>query len=237
MAELDQTVRTLGALEESVFNQVRLISLDGLRRNTSYIRTQVGIPITTRSNNGVVEEISDNTVPTRIFFNKCFFISLSHGTGGLYSPLDLMKMCGFMDPVAMIDTDSPNHAICIQFLADVLNVQIQVFIGFQGNDGLWYTTPDYTAKFGEGVNIIRILNKGVHFELITTDPDVFVRDARTMTPERASQHQQQVMRLNQQYEADRRVAQELQAQLEQEEKERQRQLDEDYILALQLQDQ
>lgn len=220
----------MAELEESVVNYARRIALQGRRANSGYRFNEISIRVTTEPNSGMLFEI---------YWNKCFFIALSHGLKKLgydVDPLTLMKICGFLDPFEMIDTDKPEHARLIQFLADTFEeFQICVYIG-SNVAGQWYTTPDYSAKFGNGPNIIRILNKGVHFELITSSSDEFVRDVRTMTLDRAYFHQHEVMRTIQQVQEDRRRAEEEHTRYIREEAMRQIQLDEDYVLALQFQE-
>ena len=203
MADLSQSALVL---DQSVINYGRQASLGALRQNPHYTFAHISIPVETFPNTGMIGEIHDGGDLAGIYFGKCFFIALSHGLKKIniqYTPIDLMEISGFMHPTDIIDTDNHAHAKCIQFLVDILEtIQIHIFVGKKDDKGKWSTTPDYSAKFGEGINVIRILNMGIHFELITTDPNVFTRDVKTMTPDKALLHQYEIIQNIKQTEAD-----------------------------------
>jgi len=203
MADLSQSAFVL---DQSVINYGRLASLGTLRQNPQYRFAEISIPVETQPNTGMIGEVRDDSDLAGIYFSKCFFIALSQGLKKIniqYAPFDLMEISGFMDQFTMVDTDNHYHARCIQFLVDALQtIQIHVFIGKKDEHGKWSTTPDYSAKFGDGEHVIRILNMGIHFELITTDSAMFTRDTRSMTPEKAQLHQYEVMQMIKQKEED-----------------------------------
>ncbi len=168
--------------EESIINYARLESLSDMRRSY-YTYDQHCIQVNTSFNNGIIEGWGSN---------KCFFISISQGLDNLcdLSPLDIVDLIYFSDRINVFDTDNPSHVKCIKFLVDILPViQIQIFIGTLQEDNLWYTTQDYSAKYGDDKHIIRILNKDEHFELITSPAKVFVRDVITMNKKLALSNQ------------------------------------------------
>lgn len=187
-------------LDQSVVNYAQAHSLQNRRFDPKYTFLEISIPVQTIPNNGQIGTT---------YSNKCFFISLSQGLDKLnfnIGPIELIYISGFHDETAMIDTDNLAHAKIVQFLADIFNtIQIQVFIG-KYIDNCWMTTPDYSAKFGNGPNIIRILNKGHHFELITTTNTAFIRDVRTMNITKAYQHQQDILAKIEQIKKDRELA-------------------------------
>lgn len=183
-------ITTMDPFEQSIINFARLESLNDLRRNGTYDFRHHSIPVTCIHNNGVIKDWG---------YNKCFFISLSQGIKKLYnlSPVHIMNMIGFTDRENIFDTDEPSHVESIQLLVDILiDIQIHIFVGtFDSDTHTWYTTQDYAHKYGSGRNIIRILNKGDHFELITTPGERFVRDTRTMTNKIATTNQHVIMKL------------------------------------------
>ena len=177
--------------EQSLINFARLESLNDLRRSGDYDFSQHSIPITTRHNIGKIKNCG---------YNKCFFISLSQGFKPLYNinPIILMNMIGFTDRTNIFDSDNESHNSCIDFLIELIpEIQIQIFIGkYDDETETWNTTQDCSKKYGRGKHIIRILNKGNHFELITTPPKYFIRDSRTMTNRLATINQRVIMKLN-----------------------------------------
>jgi hypothetical protein len=160
-------------LEASVINFTRLESLKLERDNPFSKFDSLAIEVTTKPNSGVVETSDIN------YTMKCCFIAISHGLNDILSfeltPFDLMSLANFLEPYTLIDTDNPVHLECLQQLVECLpDIKLHFFIGqYDGNQ--WKTTPDPSVVIGSGKQIIRILNKGCHFELIITGGEQFVR--------------------------------------------------------------
>lgn len=175
--------------EDSLINYARKESLNELRK-TDYIFFDHSIPIETLYNDGVIKNWG---------FNKCFFISLSQGLRKIYnfSAIDLMKFCWFTDRTNMFDTNIEMHKVSLEILVYLIDdIQIQIYIGYYKNsDNTWYTTQDYSEKYGNGKYIIRILNKGKHFELITSPNNMFIHDSKTMNKDVATSNQELVMKI------------------------------------------
>lgn len=163
--------------EECVLQHVRVLSLKGLRKKPTYSFKQLAIPVLCKPNNGVVGW----------YTNKCCFISIVDGMkhhGAQYLQLEggvikleaiqLMFFAEFLETHTMIDTDNASHKECLERLVRFLPaIQLHFFVG-RNIDGVWYTTPDPAVVFGSGRCIIRILNKGAHFEFITTHENAFI---------------------------------------------------------------
>ncbi len=182
----------LSTLEESVLNFVQWNALrDQWNDPKSSFATQ-SITIQTTPNNGIVK------TPTITYTNKCCFVSISHGLKSIgidfiefieVTPINLMILANFLEVYTMIDTDNLTHRKCLEKLVVQLpNIQLHFFIGKFVNN-TWMSTPDPSVIIGSGKNIIRILNKGSHFEYITTGSNMFLREVKTMTPELVAQLQ------------------------------------------------
>lgn len=168
-------------MEFSVINFTRTQSLEEERKDTNSTFRRISIPIETKPNNGIVSE----------YYNKCFFISLCDGLKqfnlpkyGIFDticPLALVLVCN-QDHNEMIDTFKKDDKIIINWLAKVLDIKIEVHIG-QLINNVWMTTPDPSFEFGNGKVVIKILNKGAHFELITTNHSNFIYQPRRIEDE------------------------------------------------------
>jgi hypothetical protein len=136
------------------------------------------MPIETKPNNGIVGE----------YHNKCFFHSLSDGLKqynlpnyGIFhtvSPLVLV-LASDHDHNKMVDTFKSDDKKMLKWLAKALDITIEVHIG-QLVDNTWTTTPDPSSKFGNSQVVVKILNKGAHFESITTNHSTFVYQPKRM---------------------------------------------------------
>ncbi|ARF11528.1 hypothetical protein Klosneuvirus_1_385 [Klosneuvirus KNV1] len=203
MADLSQSAFIL---DQSVINYGRITSLETLRQNPNYLFNQHSISVETMPNTGRFED-------ERIeYTNKCFFIALSQGLELLQrklEPIILMQLANFMDKNKDIYLETNIHMEVkqqnqhIYRLAEFLtDVQIYIYVGHK-KDEKWHIIPDHHDTFGQGPTIIRILNKGnYHYELITTDTNMFPREIKTMTPEKAQLHQHEVMQMIKQKEED-----------------------------------
>ena len=177
-------------LDMSVINFGKVRSLETMRDSPTSKFTDIALEVTTKSNGGNVGY--DYT-------NKCCFISIYDGLmylGITYirsleiTPLILMIVADFLEPDTMIDTDNVDHKKCLEYLVSQLpDVKLHFFIGKRINNS-WTTTPDPSVIIGTGNRIIRILNKGCHFEFITTCTEQFVRTPNK-SPEFYVQQQQQ----------------------------------------------
>lgn len=175
-----------------MINYVKQLSLEETRRNSSYTFKQIKIPVETVSNNGVVY------VGSTQYTNKCFFIALQQGLevyGYKLSPFQLMRLAGFMNRNELVDTDNLFHHRMLQHLLEGLpEVSLSVHYGeYNKSDRRWYTTPDVAVQYGpkNGNDLVRILNKGNHFECITTEEEQFVYHPRSMTASRVQQLQKE----------------------------------------------
>lgn len=177
-------------LDMSVINFGKVRSLETLRDSPTSKFTDIALKVETKSNGGNVGY--DYT-------NKCCFISIYDGLmylGITYirsleiTPLILMIVADFLEPDTMIDTDNVDHKKCLEYLVSQLSdIKLHFFIGKMINNS-WTTTPDPTVIIGTGNRIIRILNKGCHFEFITTSTEQFVRTPNK-SPEFYVQQQQE----------------------------------------------
>jgi len=230
----------MASFDESVINYTQHASLEHHRSDSNYKVDQMSIAVETLPNNGMIGQITSDYISDDVFFSKCWFIAMSQGLknhGYDLEPLDLMQICGFMDQFEMIDTDKSVHLRQLVSLADIFqDVRIHVFVGFKKNEK-WCVVPDHYKTFGCGQGVIRILDKGKdHFELITTDDQLFPRDIKTMTPEKAFQQQHEILMAFAQIQEDRRRAKEEHDRLVKEEAEKLIQIEQDYQLALRLQE-
>lgn len=176
----------LPMLEESMINFVKWTALKDQWNDPYSAFDQQAIPIQTVPNNGIIK----TSVIT--YTNKCCFLSIFHGLQSIgidfiefveNTPINLMILSNFLEVHTMIDTDNKKHIKCLEKLVSNLpNIQLHFFIG-KFIDNVWMTTPDPSVIIGSGKNIIRILNKGAHFEYITSDANVFLREIKTMTTE------------------------------------------------------
>jgi len=162
-------------LEASVINFTRLESLELERKNPFSKFDSLAIDVETEPNKGVV-----NTIKIT-YTNKCCFIAICDGLKNKLSleltPFDLMSLANFLEPDTLVDTYNPKHLACLEQLVEYLpDIKLHFFIGqYSGNK--WKTTPDPSVIIGKGNEIIRILNKGCHFEFIKTCKNQFVRSS------------------------------------------------------------
>lgn len=183
----------LDPLEISMINYVKKLSLSDTRKDLSYTYKTIRIEISTLPNNGLV------IYGSRRYRNKCFFISLAQGVNKLGYKItagQLINMCRFRELDALVDTDNDDHKQKIELLSKSFpEVFIAVHIGsYDRNVQAWFTTPDPDVTFGDprSKEIVRIVNKGNHFELITTSEDRFVYEPRTMSSSRLQSIQQEL---------------------------------------------
>ena len=189
---------------------IQKLSLDHLRNDDpNYKFNQLQIAVQTESNTGVMGE----------FTNKCCFWSIYHGLQSLkiefsndlveLTPESLLYIAEFLEANTMIDTDNPDHFNCLVTLVNNLpDIQLQFFIGCNVNN-TWMTTPDPSVIIGTGSQIIRILNKGIHFEYITTDPNKFINPIEKMNSELAIQQQHDVFQMIKQYKHNHEMSEQL----------------------------
>ncbi|XWV26268.1 hypothetical protein QJ857_gp0807 [Tupanvirus soda lake] len=148
-----------------------------LRTNSAYSFSQLKVKAITHPNNGVIEFWFWLWGSFYTYTNKCFFISVSQGLAELgikVSPSDLAYQCNMINHV-MVDTDNSVHNAFIRDMANYYKIKLEIYIGTFEDDE-WYTTPDPTTIIGSGSNVIRILNKGAHFELLAALENGFIND-------------------------------------------------------------
>ncbi len=120
------------------------------------------VEATTVFNNGVING------PKGTFSNKCFFISVARAFNYTINAYDLAEKYHMLNH-NMIDTNVPGNSDIVKSIAKEYGVQIDFYIGRYHSDK-WYTTSVADASYGQNIhvptNIIRILNKGTHFEFL-----------------------------------------------------------------------
>ena len=175
----------------SLLNYVRDQSLDDARSNPHSTFNDISIPIETKPNDGTYY-IENDTL-------ACCWIAISHGltSFGEYefvSPDILKNLAGFKWKHEMLNTSKPEHLSCLEKLSrEFPKFQFQFFIGrYNNKQNCWCVTQDSSVNFGNGTKIIRIVNKGAHFEFITTKSDEFIRNPRTMTHEKVKMQQEYI---------------------------------------------
>lgn len=178
MTALDTTVcRYYKELEQNGLDQtalldhVRKMSMNDLRRSPSYKFSDMAVKATTESNNGM---IFNNGI---IYLNKCFFISFcdamkAHGI--CINVVDLVRTCRMLNN-HIVDTANEWHKHFIECITQIYNAKIEFYIGQLEND-IWYTLPDHPETFGKGQFIVRILNKGLHFENLVNIEGGFLKN-------------------------------------------------------------
>lgn len=169
-------------LEFSLINFVKAESLKEIRENSNYSFHDISVNVDTLFNDGVVIDDIHYT-------NKCCFIAIADGIKKIspvsnIKPIDLMKIADFMSEHDCVDTDIPSHISGLKKLVNYFgNIQLYFYIGNNSED-IWKTTPDAEViirpNSKEVSKIIRILNKGQHFEYITSPSDIFIRQSRKM---------------------------------------------------------
>lgn len=161
--------------EERLIELARMASIRSLHKNVNYTFDQQKVHVTTQFNNGQIN------INGRKYINKCFAISIAHKmitygfaetvktqNGIIPLSLAIVFFMGFQYETKILDTDNTTHQLMItRLLKECPYLQLQIFIGRKQNDK-WYTTPSPPCVFGKGDLVIKILNKGLHFELITT---------------------------------------------------------------------
>ena len=197
-------------MEESVLNYVKHLSITEVRSTAEYNFAQIRVPVDTLANNGVVRFVvqsdaspaRDGSTPVRNlvreYKEKCFFIALSQGLeriGYPTTPLKLIRLSRFRDLNRLVDTDLKDHRLALERLSNYYpKVHLAIHIGsYDSRERRWFTTPDGSVSFGDpkAKQVVRILNKGAHFEFITTDHSAFMYQPRTMTSSKLEQLQQE----------------------------------------------
>ena len=174
----------------SLMNYARNESLDHTRSDVKSIFKDIAIPVATIANSGRYG--TNDTL-------ACCWISIAHGFISFnehqYADPGLLKtLANFKWQNTLVDTDNEKHLKCLEtFSAQFPKFQFQFFIGRYDKElKVWFVTQDPGITFGNGLNIIRIINKGSHFEFITTPNDKFIRNPRTMTEVKAKMHQTEI---------------------------------------------
>lgn len=190
--------------EQSMFNFVKTVSLENHRDDPSAKFDQQAIHVQTKPNSGLI------TTRFAYYTLKCCFLSIKDGLVALniytsLSAFNLMQHVGFLEFDTMIDTDNMLHKQALTKLANWLGIQLEFFFGTCINNK-WHTTPDPSVVIGKSKNIIKILNKGNHFELITTPAKDFIYIPKTMTHEKVAQKQNEIMKAIKQISNDKKMA-------------------------------
>lgn len=159
----------MSEFDETTLNIIRYESLKSHWNNPNSKFRDQAIEVSTEPNNGYV-------APK--YYNKCCFIAISDGMqkiGINVSALELMHIANFVNLSTMIDTDKPGHREILNRVTQHFpQIQLQFFVGVSSANK-WLTTQTPTCDpIGAGKNIIRILNKGAHFEYITSSPKLFI---------------------------------------------------------------
>lgn len=169
------------------------VSLETIRKNAKYNIKQLSVKAITIHNSGII------LVNDKKYYQKCFFISIIDGfrsigmkpfqyinTFGLNSDqvrniftVELVMISGMLNN-SKIDTDNYHHTKLISDLVRNFNIKIEVYIGHY-KENCWYTTPDPALNIGTGKKIIRILNKGDHFEYLAELESGFIEDLTGLT--------------------------------------------------------
>lgn len=198
----------------------KIQSLETIRRDVNYNFKTLSVKANTIPNNGII------IMNTKVYLQKCFFISVIHGfihTGinhlnvnfedkekiNLYS-YKLAAMFRMLNDIK-IDTNCQNHSDIINRIAKIFAVKLEVYIGNQQN-GNWYTTPDPSVVIGENKNIIRILNKGDHFEFLKELETGFIENLTESRINGTIIKQEKVLETIKRDTADRRLAQRIYAE-------------------------
>ncbi|QKF94277.1 hypothetical protein QKU48_gp0819 [Fadolivirus algeromassiliense] len=138
------------------------------------------IPIESYPINGIT------VVGNKKVSNTCCFKSIVRGmlhNGAKFLEIDskivpltyaaIFELAEFPDPGKMFDTVNPTHLESLErILAKIPLIQLHFFVGTE-KDGVWFTTPEPHQIIGTGDCVIRILNKGNHFEFITSPDELF----------------------------------------------------------------
>lgn len=212
----------------------RLDSLDTLRRNASYNIRQLSVIATTQRNSGVVSGYGKQ------YHMKCFFIAMSHGFRNIGMTIigiddiitsklkeneiinlyafELAEMFNMLNNTK-IDTYNPEHLKIVESMANLYCIKIEFYIGHYRNNN-WYTTPDPAHIIGTGKKIIRILNKGDHFEFLEKLENGFVEDLTNSTIDSAVRRQEQIYENIQQTQSDLKLAYQIALEDELRDKER-----------------
>lgn len=232
-------------MDQSIINYARNVSLKDLDKNSFAKFNTKSIEVQCRQNNGVVYA---NGVE---YTNKCAFIAIEHGfkhhgittiksnRGNVQATaIEFMKRMNFANwhqQHLMFDifTNNPQDQARLNLFTRLFpQIQLQFYYGvFRNNQ--WYTAPDVykDVVFGTGTKIIRILNKGAHFEFITTQDDKFVYEPKTMTPDKAFMDQHEILCRIKQQQEDYKLAIQLEQELIMTEEES---LERDRLMAFQL---
>jgi len=123
------------------------------------------------------------------YTNKCCAISICDGLRTLgwkeliitdlitlpLCPWTIVLLMGFETTHEMFDSNRPEHqAMIYRLLYLCPYLRLEFFFGHQGRDE-WFTTQEPCAIFGNGPNVVRILNKdGIHFECIISSEQPFL---------------------------------------------------------------
>ncbi|XWV25014.1 putative ORFan [Tupanvirus deep ocean] len=200
--------------KDNTIDLARKESIRILRTNSAYSFGQLKVKANTHSNNGVIEVWFWMWARYYTYTNKCFFISVSQGLAEYeikVSPSDLAYQCNMINH-DLVDTDNPVHIAFIKDMANYYNIKLEIYIGtFQDDE--WYTTPDPSTCIGRPLDtstkIIRILNKGAHFELLTSLEHGFIDDFTHETYEAIILDQHQEMKRLETHLTDLRLAEQL----------------------------
>lgn len=152
------------------------LSLKTYQRDINYKFNNFSVEATTQYNNGTIPYQMGTEFS--VFTNKCFFISVSHGLESLNEsihPFTLAKSFNMLNN-DMIDTDNQNHSNIITNIVHIFEIKIECYVGsYNITTNKWVTTPYPSKIYGNNdKRIIRILNKGSHFEFLTKLEQGFV---------------------------------------------------------------
>lgn len=134
-----------------------------LNGNASFVEKRV--QAYTLRNKGVINDHNGKQ-----YKNKCFFLALSTGLFKIcnirVSAYTIAKACHMLNN-DMMDTDNETHLKYIEILARRYDIRLDFFIGvYDKAHARWMTLPYPQRSIGTDGNIIRILNKGDHFEYL-----------------------------------------------------------------------
>lgn len=192
----------------------RLVSIETRRMDPSYRFSDFSVEATTRPNTGIVKGRWET------FTNKCFFISICHALESYrvrINPMTLMARYHFFNN-RMVDTDQ--DLMMIEKLVHDLSIKLECYIGrYDSKKKKWLTTPDPSTIIGNGKYLIRILNKGMHFEHLIILENGFIPQINSTVKSKVCSEQKRMLDQTRQAVLDAKVAEYIQEQflLDQEE--------------------
>ena len=225
----------------------RNMSLYTIRENVNYSIGDIAVKATTVSNSGVIINIYNRQ---KKHTKKCFFLAVIHGFREnnikIFNNLDVSQLSeNDVDNLyafklaqkynmlnnKLVDTDKPYHLRVVENIARSFRVRIEFYMGHYKDQ--WYTTPDPAYVIGISKTVIRILNRGAHFEYLLENESI-IQDLTTSTITNVIANQHVILKDIEIIEADLKFAKQLVEDEELLEAQRRQRECEDYEFAVQL---